>query len=75
MLGNAQNMLEPIPAKTILAMMINPSFGAPAFVAQLIPVINLKDEFFFEIVKSAIKLVHDAGGHVFGIMSDKHTVN
>ena len=32
-LGNAQNTTGPVPAKTILAVMINPSYGAPAFVA------------------------------------------
>ena len=74
-LGNAQNTTDPIPANTILAVMINPSFGKPAFVARLIPVINLKAEFLFEFVKSVIKLVHDAGGHVFGIMSDNLSVN
>ena len=74
-LGNAQNTTEPIPANKILALMINPSFGAPAFVARLIPVSGLKAEFLFGIVYSIIKLVHDAGGRVFGIMSDNLSVN
>ena len=41
-LGNALNTEESTPAKTILAIMINPSFGAPAFVGRLLPVCNLK---------------------------------
>ena len=44
--------------------MINPSYGAPAFVSRLIPVSCLEAEFLFEIVNSIIKLVHDAGGRV-----------
>ena len=31
--GNAQNTDTPVPAKTILAIIINPSYGAPAFIA------------------------------------------
>jgi hypothetical protein len=74
-LGNAQNTTEPIPANKILALMVNPSFGAPAFVGRLIPVSRLKAEFLFGIVYSIIKLVHDASGRVFAIMSDNLSVN
>ena len=74
-LGNAQNKTEPTPAKTMLAVMVNPSYGAPAFVARLLPVSCLTADFLFEIVKSVIKFVHDAGGYVFGIMSDNLSVN
>ena len=55
--------------------MLNPSFGAPAFIARLIPVINLKADILFEIVKSVIKIVRDAGGRVFSIMSDNLSDN
>ena len=69
-LGNAQNTTEATPANTMLAAKINPSFGAPAFIARLIPVINLKADFLFEIVKLVINIVHNAGGCVFSIMRE-----
>ena len=47
--------------------MINPSYGAPAFIARLISVFCLGAEFLFPVVKSLISLVHDAGGRVFSI--------
>ena len=49
--------------------MINTSYGAPAFAAQLVPVWNLNAIFVFKIVKSFTKLVQDNRGHVFAIMS------
>ena len=47
-----RNTTEATPANTMLAVMINPYFGAPAFIGRLIPVINLKADYIFEIVKS-----------------------
>ena len=52
MLGYAQNTEEPVPANTILALMINPSYGAPAFVARLVPLSHLNAEFLYELVLS-----------------------
>ena len=68
--GNALNTNEPLPAKTILAVMINPSYGATAFVARLVPGLKLKDDFLFNIVKSVITLAHEAEGYVFGLFCD-----
>ena len=73
--GNAQNTDVPVPAKTILAVMINPSFGAPAFVARLVPVSCLKADYLFTILNPIIELIHKCGGQVFGIMSDNLSVN
>ena len=58
-LGNAQNKSEIVPAKNVLAVMINPSYGAPAFLARLIPVSGLDADFLFEIIKSVLKLIHE----------------
>ena len=55
--------------------MINPSFGAPAFVARLIPVLHLKGEFLYELLISLINLIHREGGYVYGLMSDNLSVN
>lgn len=73
--SNAQNTDTPVPAKTILAIMINPSYGAPAFVARLIPVLSLTADFLFTVLNPIIQLIHDFGGHVFGVMSDNLSVN
>ena len=43
-IGNALNTDQPLPAKSVLASMVNLCFGAPAFVARLIPVLHLKGE-------------------------------
>ena len=63
MLGNGQNTADPVPAKTILSIMINPSFGAPAFVARLLAVLCLYADFLFKIVKS-----DEAGGRVYIVL-------
>ena len=55
--------------------MINPSYGAPAFITQLIPVVCLDAEFLFSVLKSLMSLVHDEGGRIFSIMSDNLSVN
>ena len=43
--GMAVNQDQPCPAKTILTLMVNLIFGAPAFVARLLPVMNLTANF------------------------------
>ena len=75
LIGNALNTDQPLPAKSVLASMINPCFGAPAFVAGLIPVLHLKGEFLYEHLISLINLIHEVGGYVFGLMSDNLSVN
>ena len=44
MIGFAADIDYPCVAKTVLVIMINPSMGAPAFVARLLPVFSLKTE-------------------------------
>ena len=55
--------------------MINPSYGAPAFITRSIPVVCLDAEFLFSVLKSLMSLVHDEGGRIFSIMSDNLSVN
>ena len=55
--------------------MVNPSYGAPAFVARLVPVKNMTAEFLFGIVTSVLEVIHDAGGRVFCLMSDNLSVS
>ena len=74
-LGNAQNTTEPTPANAMLGTMVNPSYGAPAFIARLVPVKNLKHEFLYGIVLSVVELIHVNGGRVFLLMSDNLSVN
>ena len=64
LIGNDLITDQPLPAKSVLASMINPCFGAPAFVVRLIPVLHLKGEFLNELLISLINLTHEVGGYV-----------
>ena len=75
MIGNAVNLDVPCQANSVLALMINPSFGAPSFVARLLPVHCLKADFHYEQIETLVKLIHEAGGYVYAIMSDNLSVN
>jgi len=74
-IGFAVDCEEQKVAKTILAIMINPSMGAPAFVARLLPVFSLKHDFLKEQVDIVMKIIFDVGGIVFLVMTDNHSVN
>ena len=74
-IGFAADVDEPCVAKTVLAVMINPSMGAPAFVARLLPVFSLKYEFLMNQVNIVMKIIHDACGFVFLLMTDNLSVN
>ena len=74
-IGFAQNQETPMPAKTVLAFMINFLKGSPAFVARLSPVTNLKHEFMMELLIVVVTIIHDAGGFVFGTVTDNLSVN
>ena len=75
-IGFAADTDEPCVAKTVLAVMINPSMGAPAFfVARLLPVFSLKYEFLMNQVNIVMEIIHDAGGFVFLLMTDNLSVN
>ena len=73
--GQALNVTEPCPASRMLAIMVNPSFGAPPFVVRLIPVHQLDSKYLYPILKSLIALVHKYGGYVHSLMSDNLSVN
>ena len=73
--GMAVNQDQPCPAKTVLTLMVNPIFGAPAFVARLLPVNNLTAEFLFEQLQILINIIHESCGVVFAVMTDNLTVN
>ena len=69
-IGFTADVDEPCVAKTVLAVMINPSMGAPAFVARLLPVFSLKYEFLMNQVNIVMKIIHDTGGFVFLLLTD-----
>ena len=48
--------------------------GAPAFVARY-PVRSLKGDVMHKQIKILIRLIHEAGGCCYLVMSDNHTVN
>ena len=74
-IGFAADVDTPCVAKTVLAVMINPSMGAPAFVARLLPVFSLKQEFLSDQINMVMKITHEVGGYVFLIMTDNLSVN
>ena len=51
-------------ARTVLAIMIAPFMGGPAFVAKLTPIYSLKADFFYEQIKAIIELIHQNSGYV-----------
>lgn len=74
-LGFAQNKDTPVPAKTVLALMINFLRGKPAFVARLSPVRDLEYKYLFDELLRLLGIIHKAGGHVFGVVTDNLSVN
>ena len=62
-------------ARTVLAIMIAPSMGKPAFVCRLIPMFSLKAAFLFEETKKVINLIHKHGGYSFLLLSDNLRTN
>ena len=74
-IGFAADVDTPCVAKTVLAVMINPSMGASAFVARLLPVFSLKQEFLTDQINIVMKIIHEVGGYVFLIMTDNLSVN
>ena len=69
------NMDKDCPANAMFGLMVNPCFGAPAFISRLIPVCKLKAEFVFDQIVSLITCIHNSGGYVFAIMSDNLKTN
>ena len=44
--------------------------GKPAFIARLIPVFSLPADLLYEQINMLIKIIHDANGVVYSVMSD-----
>ena len=74
-LGNTMNTEYDCSATKMLALMVNPSFGAPAFVARMIPVHNLTAEFLYDKIMQLRNSIHGAGGYFFTLMADHPKVN
>ena len=67
---------EPTKAtRTVLAIMIAPMMGAPAFVCRLIPVYSLKHDLIFEQTHKVIDLINQSGGFAFLLMCDNLRAN
>ena len=62
-------------ARTVLAIMIAPSMGKPAFVCRLIPVYSLNHDFLFEETNKIIQLIHKHSGYAMLLMSDNLRTN
>ena len=74
-LGFAANIETPTPATDMLAIMVNPSFGKPKFIARLLPVKNMTAEFLYAEIQKVLEMIHEVSGHVFSLMSDDLSVN
>ena len=57
-------------ARTVLALMVSPLMGAPAFVARLIPLYSISADLLFGQIVRLIEIIHDCSGFVFLVMSD-----
>ena len=60
---------------TILGLLIGPLMGKPAFIARLIPVFSLTGDLLYEQINMSIKIIHDANGVVYSVMSDNLRAN
>ena len=60
--------------KQLLHLVLPLQPSQDTFIARLIPVVFLKAAYLFTILNPVIKLIHDFGGQVFGIMSDNLSV-
>ena len=63
------------PARTVLAIMVAPMMGVPAFVCRLIPVYSLKHILLYEQTLKVIQLIHTHNGLVFLLMCDNLRAN
>ena len=66
---------EDKPAKTVLALMVDPLMGGPAFVARLVPIYSLKSDLLFDQINILLKLIHENNGFVYLAMSDNLSTN
>jgi hypothetical protein len=62
-------------ARTVLAIMVQPMMGAPAFVCRLIPMHKLSAVFLHCTITSVIESIHRHSGRVLGLMADNHPTN
>ena len=73
-IGYAENEPEKI-ANTVLALMVAPLMGKPAFVARLIPVHTLTSDFLYEQISNLLKIIYEAAGFVFLVINDNLRAN
>ena len=58
------------PVKIVLALMVASLMGQPAFVARLITMFSLKNDFLLDQIIKLMKVIHDATGIVYLVMRD-----
>ena len=62
-------------ARTILAIMIKPFYGAPSVILRLVPVHSLSPAFLHHQICSVINLIEECNGFVVSVISDNHPTN
>ena len=53
------------PARTMLALMVCPMFGAPAFLARINPIYSISAEIIYTQVVALIKIIHASSEYVY----------
>ena len=64
-----------LPARTLLAFMLKPCFGAPAFVCRLVPIHSLSPSIVTQHLNEIISCVTENEGKIIGLLSDNHPTN
>ena len=62
-------------ARTVLAIIIVPMMGTPAFVCRLISVYSLKHNIFLEQTQKFITAIHQNEGYTFLLMANNLRAN
>lgn len=73
-IGNAVDD-ETKAARTILALMVKPLFGASSFIVRLIPLFKLSLSILKNELEKVAQCVEAHEGHLVGIVGDNHFVN
>lgn len=62
-------------ATTILAILVKPLMGGPAFIARLIPIRVLNKDFLYDQLDTVVGIINKFGGVVRATVCDNHFVN
>ena len=73
-IGNSIDQPEKA-ARTCLGLLVETMYGGPSFMGRILPVYSIDADLLFDQIEQMIKIVHNAGGYVFLVMSDDLRAN